>query len=111
MLKALAIVGLVAANSLVNAALPDADKVTALDQWTDISFGLYSGFIDIKDTKKSLHYVAAMSQGDYKTDPVIIWFNGGPGCSSLLGLMQEHGPYVIEDGSTTFTKNDHSWNQ
>lgn len=110
MLKALTIVGLVAASSFVNAALPEADKVLALDQWTDISKGLYSGFIDIKETKKSLHYVAALSQRDHTTDPVIIWFNGGPGCSSLLGLMQEHGPYVIEDGNTTFTKNDHSWN-
>lgn len=45
-----------------------------------------------------------------KDSPVIVWFNGGPGCSSLLGWASEHGPYVIEDGTTTFHYNDYSWN-
>ena len=44
------------------------------------------------------------------SDPVIVWFNGGPGCSSMLGFAQEHGPYVMEDGSSNFVKNDYSWN-
>ncbi len=28
----------------------------------------------------------------------------------MLGFLQEHGPYVMEDGATTFTYNDYSWN-
>ena len=58
MLKTLAIVGLVAVAS---AALPDADKVEKLDQMPDLSFGLYSGYLDIPSTSKSLHYMAALS--------------------------------------------------
>ena len=77
----------------------------------DLSFGLYSGYVPIGTTKKQLHYVAALSQNNFKTDPVIIWFNGGPGCSSMLGFMQEHGPYSLDDGATNFTKNDYSWNK
>lgn len=76
----------------------------------DLSFGLYSGYVSVPDTEKQLHYIAALSQGDLRVDPVIIWFNGGPGCSSLLGWAQEHGPYVMEDGATSFTKNKYSWN-
>jgi serine carboxypeptidase-like clade 1 len=76
----------------------------------DLSFGLYSGYLPIEGTKKELHYVAALSKGDWSVDPVVIWFNGGPGCSSMLGWAQEHGPYVIEDGNTTFTPNYYSWN-
>ena len=44
-------------------------------------------------------------------DPLFIWFNGGPGCSSMMGFLQEHGPYVLEDGATNFSKNEHSWNK
>jgi len=29
----------------------------------------------------------------------------------MLGYLQEHGPYVLEDGATKFHKNDYSWNK
>jgi len=92
-------------------AYPDADKVKTLWQWDDISFGLYSGYTPIPKTEKQLHYVAALSQRSPSTDPVIIWFNGGPGCSSMLGLLQEHGPYSLPDGQDSFVKNPYSWNK
>lgn len=41
----------------------------------------------------------------------MLWLNGGPGCSSLLGLMQEIGPYVIDNGETTYVENPWSWNK
>jgi hypothetical protein len=44
----LAVVGLVSLAS----AYPDADKVTTLDQMPDLSFGLYSGYIKVDNTKK-----------------------------------------------------------
>ena len=106
MYKILTFVGLVAAA----AAYPDADLVTSLDEQPDLSFGYYSGYINITGSSKRLHYVATLSQNDPTTDPIIIWFNGGPGCSSLIGLMQEIGPYVYNDGEYNLTKNDWAWN-
>ena len=96
--------------SLVS-ALPAADKVTELWQMPDLSFGLYSGYVTVPGSQKQLHYVTALSQGNYSADPVIVWFNGGPGCSSMLGFLQEHGPYKLDDGASSFTKNDYSWNK
>jgi carboxypeptidase C (cathepsin A) len=44
------------------------------------------------------------------TDPVLIWLNGGPGCSSLLGAFSENGPFVFDDGQLYIKPNVESWN-
>jgi len=50
------------------------------------------------------------SAGDGSNEPWGIWLNGGPGASSMLGLMLENGPiHVLEDGS--LTQNNWSWSQ
>jgi len=59
----------------------------------------YSGYLDVTATK-SLHYMFVEAEQNATSAPVVIWFNGGPGCSSLLGFFQEHGPWVIEDDAT-----------
>ena len=59
---------------------------------------------------KSLHYVFIESLSK-SSDPILVWFNGGPGCSSLLGLFQEHGPFVFDDGETVIKPNPFPWNQ
>lgn len=110
-MKKIALCSILSALCISVGALPAADKVEELWQMPDLDFGLYSGYVQIPGTFKQLHYVAAMSQGNYKTDPVIFWFNGGPGCSSMLGFLQEHGPYKLDDGATNFTVNDYSWNK
>ena len=47
----------------------------------------YSGYLNVSETKM-LHYMFFESKSeDAAKDPVLIWFNGGPGCSSLLGAF------------------------
>jgi serine carboxypeptidase-like clade 1 len=40
---------------------------------------------------KNLYYYFVESQGNSSKDPVLLWLNGGPGCSSMDGFIYEHG--------------------
>jgi cathepsin A (carboxypeptidase C) len=50
------------------------------------------------------------SRNDPKNDPVVLWLNGGPGCSSLMGLFMELGPSAVNK-SLDMVFNDFSWNK
>lgn len=50
------------------------------------------------------------SRKDAKTAPLALWLNGGPGCSSMIGLFQENGPCTFNNGGSKPTLNPNSWN-
>merc|ERR1712166_525652 len=92
------ILGALAATSAI--AANEDYRVTSIPGMTTFdSFAVYSGYVPIADSTKQIHYLLAESQNDPSTDPLLIWFNGGPGCSSMLGWAQEHGPWVMANGS------------
>ncbi|KAF8848062.1 alpha/beta-hydrolase [Acephala macrosclerotiorum] len=45
--------------------------------------------------------------------PLALWLNGGPGCSSMIGLFQENGPCTFNGNpnATEPSLNPHSWNE
>jgi len=43
------------------------------------------------------------------TDPLVLWLTGGPGCSSMLALFYENGPYTI-NSDLSLKINPYSWN-
>jgi cathepsin A (carboxypeptidase C) len=69
----------------------------------------YSGYLDDEENDKHLFYWFFESRNDPKTDPVVLWLNGGPGCSSLTGLFLELGPSSI-DKNLKLHSNPYSWN-
>jgi len=72
--------------------------------------GFRSGYINVNPKEgANLFYYFVPSQSKPATDPIILWLQGGPGCSSLFGCFVENGPYLIQkDG--TFKANPYSWN-
>ncbi|KAL5497683.1 hypothetical protein ACEPAH_2614 [Sanghuangporus vaninii] len=71
--------------------------------------GQISGYIDI-GPNMSMWFWFFEARHNPETAPFTLWLNGGPGCSSMIGLFQENGPCnVLEDGQTTVL-NPFSWN-
>lgn len=60
---------------------------------------------------KSFHYMFFESQNKPKFDPLLLWLNGGPGCSSMLGAWTENGPFSFKENSTELYLNPYSWNR
>ncbi|CAI5456294.1 unnamed protein product [Caenorhabditis angaria] len=106
---------LIAAAVLAAPSVLIADK--ASDLVTDLpgltftpNFKQYSGFLDASQGNH-LHYWFVEAQSSPAWAPLVLWLNGGPGCSSVLGLMTENGPFrVLEDGATV-VENVNSWNK
>lgn len=76
----------------------------------DINFKHFSGFLQASETH-FLHYWFVESQGSVEKDPLIFWFNGGPGCSSLDGLLNEMGPYEVHEDGSNLKQNPFAWNK
>ena len=93
-------------------AKPEEDRVLALPEMGPFDkYGAFSGYLDIPETTKKIHYLFFEAQNDAENAPVLIWFNGGPGCSSMLGFMQENGPFRIESGGSKFHESEFAWNR
>lgn len=73
-------------------------------------FKQYSGFLQAGGSRR-LHYWFVESQHSPNTDPVVLWMNGGPGCSSLIGMMTELGPFRLSSDGHNLTTNPYSWNK
>ncbi|TFK28424.1 carboxypeptidase Y [Coprinopsis marcescibilis] len=82
-------------------------RVKRTTDWCDTTVGAYTGYIDVE--AKHFFFYFFESRNDPSNDDVIFWTNGGPGCSSSLGLFMELGPCRITDGNGT-KFHQQSWN-
>ncbi|KAG0606794.1 hypothetical protein M758_9G168200 [Ceratodon purpureus] len=73
-----------------------------------------SGYLDVKTpTATSLfyaYYEALDATDELSKTPVILWLQGGPGCSGLIGNFGEMGPWRIGE-DMQLHKNSNPWNR
>lgn len=87
-----------------------SDEIKELPGLCDkINFKQYSGYLDGGKGKK-LFYWFVESQSKPSEDPVTLWLNGGPGCSSLGAFFTAHGPFRVDADGKTLKLDQYSWN-
>nr|XP_019710268.1 serine carboxypeptidase II-3 isoform X2 [Elaeis guineensis] len=94
--------------------LKESDKISKLPgQPEGIDFDQYGGYVtvDAEAGRALFYYFTEAVSDDPSSKPLVLWLNGGPGCSSLgYGAMEELGPFrVMSDGKTLF-RNPYAWN-
>lgn len=96
-------------NPVRSAAEDEIKNLPGLD--FDPGYKQYSGYLEADDKKNRFwHYWFVESRSNPANDPLVLWLNGGPGCSSMLGLLTELGPVrVSQNGS--LVNNPFAWNK
>ncbi|KAK1418274.1 hypothetical protein QVD17_27417 [Tagetes erecta] len=91
--------------------LAQIDKIVALPgQPAGVNINQYSGYVTVNpNAGRALFYYFVESPTDSSTKPLVLWLNGGPGCSSLIGAMSELGPFRINSDAKTLFANDYAW--
>ncbi|KAK9175745.1 hypothetical protein WN944_027752 [Citrus x changshan-huyou] len=73
-------------------------------------FGRHAGYYKLPHSKSARMFYFFFESRSCKSDPVVIWLTGGPGCSSELALFYENGPvHIANDLSLVW--NDYGWDK
>lgn len=87
---------------------------------TNTPFDMYSGYVNVTEQDWLFYWFFETADGNPNA-PLIIWTNGGPGCTSMEGATTENGPLVLFDikeacssGDCDYTQqlsnNPYAWN-
>ncbi len=96
---------------------PDAHLVTSMPLLPDGLFPTrhWAGHLAAKEDgsdKKLFYWLFEPGDASAGDDvPLILWLNGGPGCSSMDGLWLENGPFRLtsDNDGWTINVNEYSW--
>ena len=79
----------------------DADEVRALPGLGPgpLPSKQYSGLLPA-GAGQHIHYHLSLSEGSPSTDPLVLWVQGGPGGSSMLGMFTEVGQWLVVPNSS-----------
>ncbi|KAK9106321.1 hypothetical protein Syun_022332 [Stephania yunnanensis] len=93
-------------------AQQDADRVVHLPGQPAVNFQHYAGYVTVNENNgTALFYWFFESTNTPASKPLLLWLNGGPGCSSVgFGEAQELGPFLVRKG-LEIELNNYAWNK
>jgi serine carboxypeptidase-like clade 1 len=76
-------------------------EITELPGWSPraLPSRQYSGHLEVEPSMYMHYWFIESESAQSADDPILVWFNGGPGSSSLFGMLAENGPFVVGDAS------------
>lgn len=113
----LASVALATTGSASGAVPAGADRITELPTLGPVTQPEFAGYASTQATacanlactdRPGLFYWLVGRYAGYRSEPTVLWSNGGPGSSSFYGFLSENGPYVV-DPSQGLTPYAGSW--
>ncbi|GMP74785.1 hypothetical protein CsSME_00032098 [Camellia sinensis var. sinensis] len=92
--------------------LESGDLVINLPGQPKVDFQHHAGYVTVDEKNgRALFYwfYEASTLPDEK--PLVLWLNGGPGCSSVgYGATQEIGPFIVDTDGHPLKLNPYAWN-
>ncbi|KAF5766710.1 putative peptidase S10, serine carboxypeptidase, alpha/Beta hydrolase [Helianthus annuus] len=94
----LTIVFIICSHASTSTSANSAGRVEYLPGFQGpLPFYLETGYVGVDEHEDvQLFYYFIRSESNPKHDPVMLWITGGPGCSSISGLLYEIGPIQFE---------------
>ncbi|CAL9158980.1 unnamed protein product [Musa hybrid cultivar] len=89
------------------------DRISALPGQPRVSFAQFAGYVTVNQERgRALFYWLTEAVTDAAKKPLVLWLNGGPGCSSVAyGASEEIGPFRIDRTGSSLYLNKFSWNR
>ncbi|KAA8533370.1 hypothetical protein F0562_033097 [Nyssa sinensis] len=95
-------------------AQQEADRVEGLPGQPPVTFQQYAGYVTVNESHgRALFYWFFEATQKPEKKPLLLWLNGGPGCSSIgYGEAEELGPFFPQKGTVPELKfNNYTWNK
>ncbi|KAL6626797.1 hypothetical protein ACP70R_030523 [Stipagrostis hirtigluma subsp. patula] len=91
-----------------------ADRITRLPGQPRVNFSMYSGYVtvDAAAGRALFYWLIEAAAVPAESAPLVLWLNGGPGCSSVgYGASEEVGAFRINPDGRTLSLNPYPWNK
>ncbi|KAI0511851.1 hypothetical protein KFK09_012485 [Dendrobium nobile] len=89
------------------------DRIKELPGQPPVNFEQFSGYVVVNEKHgRALFYWLTEANINAHGKPLVLWLNGGPGCSSVAyGASEEIGPFRINQTGSGLYLNKYSWNR